>query len=296
MGFSAQVRCNCYRDGKTKPFPMPELESHFLYSPCHPYWEMIGNEVAYELFENWFWHEVCEHSGMGHYQEISNWPEYRAFRQGLETTGWQHFPMLHRYLPETCDGSMPVDAVGKAIEELAHFREIAVFGTNFCLVDEETGNVVYQSNASQNSVIVWASNIGIEICLDNEGYFIIQRHVRRDSAAQQTDSSPHVFFRAKRFEQRLLQPELTESQLDGQVEYFNPDTEERFRCNIPVGGSPIYQRDEMKRYQQGIRFEHPRLLHVEERKIGAEQFNKVIQGLVAICEIAIAFGNPVCWC
>lgn len=61
MGLDAFVRCNCYREGKTKPLPFPEAR---LYIDEDGYWDLHEEGLSEEEAEEWYqrlleWEREC---------------------------------------------------------------------------------------------------------------------------------------------------------------------------------------------------------------------------------------------
>src|SRR5512145_1931700 len=108
MGLDAFVQCNCYQQGKTKPFPRPDLEKYLIFDADGQLMLDLDDEheEAHHLFYEWQ-EDACEHSGMKVvFERISNWSGYRAFQEALSKLGWHHFPVLEAELPALNGGAM----------------------------------------------------------------------------------------------------------------------------------------------------------------------------------------------
>jgi hypothetical protein len=100
MGLDAHVRCNCAKEGKTKPFPFP---GRLRFDECgEPFLaDSTGNESQdlEELlrFDEWQWHQGCEHRGFLAEVRIGNISYVGAIRAWIrseETLTGQRFPVL----------------------------------------------------------------------------------------------------------------------------------------------------------------------------------------------------------
>jgi hypothetical protein len=274
MGLDAFVQCNCYQQGKTKPFPRPDLEKYVRMGDDGTLildLDYDDHEEAHQMFEAWQ-ADACEHSGMKVvFERISNWSGYRAFQEALSKIGWQNFPTLEEELPSLNGGAMPVAASVKALEELALFKEKIRQQTNTFLVNTETGSVVFEHIAVYYGIFMWAGDEKLNFGFNRTGFFIAEQHP--DSAVR----NGRILFQAQHLEQRLLLPDE-----NGQrVEYYSADTEDRFVCrSITAGTAENY----------------PRLLHIEERRLSADDFEYILEPLEIVCKASISTGNPVMWC
>ena len=100
-----------------------------------------------------------------------------------------------------------------------------------------------------------------------------------------------------RFEQRLLEPELTEAFEHGRVEYTDLQTGYKVVCTVTVGAREGPWPDGRMQNEQGkVRREYPRYMHIEERKLTANHFSYAIEPLIEIFKASVETGNPVRWC
>lgn len=175
MGLDAHVSCNCYKEGKTSPFPLPELEQYFglfdegweLKMPNRDYSIEIDLEV-----DRWMRDDACQHEDMQIATEgLSNWSGYRAFQQALSEIGWHHFPTLKAELPERNGGYMIAESSAKALKELDYFQHEARFGTKFSLFDTETGEVIHDYVKGYRGIFILDSKLGLDIGVDPDGFF-----------------------------------------------------------------------------------------------------------------------------
>lgn len=274
MGLDAYVQCNCYKEGKAKPFPLPDLEKYLGMDGEGVFTlnlEYEGHEEAHQMFVEWK-ATACEHPNMDYVSErISNWSGYRAFQEALAELGWRHFPALEAELPALNGGSMSAQSAARALQELALFKEMIRQKTNIFLVNTETGEAIFEYIATYFGIFMWAGDEKLNFGFDKHGFFIAGQHP--DSAVR----PGQIFFQAMRLEQRLIDAD----EQGRRVEYFNADTEERFICRSVAAGTPDA---------------YPRLLHVEERRLSADNFDYILKALTAVCQASVATGNPVVWC
>lgn len=152
MGLDAFVNCNCYKEGKTKPFPVPELEQFFYvdeeqWLDFHLDFDTYA-DVIYEIdtleyqeydaitFKVEAWQvDACQHRNLRLADiRIANWFGIQGFRQTLHEMGSLSFPTLAE-LPKFNGGFMTSQKAILALHELSIFRD---------LVDSETWVQTYQ--------------------------------------------------------------------------------------------------------------------------------------------------------
>jgi hypothetical protein len=282
MVLDAIVECNCYRMGKTKPFPLPELEPLFGQDEDGylglklPY---QGNEDVYERIGQWK-ENACEHPGMEYLSEhLSNWSGYRAFQEALGQVGWQHFPTLEAELPAANGGYMPSESAALVLKELIYFREASSSISNAYLIDTLKDERLHEYIASYGGLFLFAKPVSMG--LDKNGFFLLERDENSSDL-----TAGKVVFRSKRFEQRIL--ERGEQDEPRKVEFFDGINESRFITEIPLS---IHRQIEGKFY-----VEYPQLLHVEVQAKGEGEFSYIVEPLMRLCEASIETGNPVLWC
>lgn len=288
MGLNALVRCNCWKEGRIAPPPVP---LDLIYEDQAGYLDLRlpydGNEETYLAFDTWK-ATCCEHEEMDYASvRVSNWGGYRSFQQALAKAGWEHFSTLKAELPSANGGQMPPQAAAKALEELRYFREHADLGENTFLVNRETGEVIGKHIAAYDGVFTWSGKGRVNLGVDEHGFFIIDTSVE----------PPREVFRSLRFEQRLLESELTESHRGGAVEYIDLDSGQRCVYRAAVAGKEIPWPDGRTTNHHGqVRHEYPHLLHVERRRVTADDFAYILEPLTEIFQASVAIGNPVIWC
>lgn len=288
MGLDAFVRCNCWEEGRTTPPPVPVdfiyLDEEGYLSLNLPYRD---NEEQHHAFDYWR-ARCCEHDNMEYVSvHVSNWGGYRSFQQALGKAGWEHFPTLRAELPNANGGQLLPASAARALQELRYFQERADLGSNTFLIDTETGEDLHEHIESYQGVFTWSGQAKVDLGVDERGFFIIA-----------TGTEPHhEEFRSVRFEQRLLEPELTESYRGGQVAYIDLNSGRRFVCKAAVSGKDIPWPDGRMQNDRGqVRRQYPRFLHVERRKIAADDFVYILEPLTQVFQAAVTVGNPVQWC
>lgn len=274
MGLDGAVHCNCYEKGRTKPLPfspeLVELNAEGYFELTVP--DDTGKNLVRQLRE---WeNECCLHPNRYRVMtQVSNWWGYRHFLESVEKIGWDRFPVLYEYLPNGNTGTLPAQHAPQALVEIELFREIAFFGIHHLLVKSDTGEKLYEMPGT----FIWSKDVSIGY--DENGVYFLNG---------ETDAE---VFRAKRLEQRILyetMPMDENERSEIAVEFYDPDTEARFRCMTTISGAATVSDGEMK-------FDNPRLLHVEARPHTAADFEYILHPLKLLCEAAVETGNPVVW-
>ena len=308
MGLDAFVYCNCLKEGKTKPYMLPfgwrfdEQEGHF--------YPDIDTDDDDEFDDKWqdlqdWAADACDHADMIHtFERIANWFGYRKFLNALERHGWEHFPALEAELPDGNQGTTSPEAAAEILHELGYFRE-HVASLNYFLVDTLTDEVLHEYNEAYQGIFLYDGRSGVDIGIDPDGLFIMERKRERtfmDDVGDIIKGIPGMperreLFRAQRFEQRLLEPQLTVSHQGGKVEYFNADSEDRFICSAAISGKQIPWPDGSMENDAGqVRLEYPQVMHVEARPVESDHYAYIVEPLISVCEASIETGNPIVWC
>jgi len=287
MGLDASVRCNCFELGLTKP---PPISRDLIYID-EDGWLSVDPAVEENMqivlaFDQWLYSEgACSHNMAYARVRVANWSGYRLFQGALGRAGWEHFPVLREQLPASNGGSMPASLAPSALMELKYFREAADLGSAVFLVDSETGKELRESIESYGGEFLWSGKTGLVIGFDADGLYI-----------RTATDHPAVMFRSKSFEQHLLEPELTDADGSGRVEYLDTETGISYVCTLAIGEDQIPWPDGRMQDDKGrVRLRYPRHMHVEKRKVTADRFEYILQPLTEIFEAAIATGNPVRW-
>ncbi len=287
MGLDGFVICNCYKEGRSAPFPLPELERYFgvdadgYLSLKLPY---EGNEAAFETVYHWR-HDACpDHPDMEAASEgVANWSGYRVFLRALEQMGWHHFPTLKTWLPTANQGTVPAVAAAKALQELRYFNNHASWGSNIFLIDTLTGELLSDYIEAYNGVFAFASSVPtLQSGIDRQGFFIAET-----DGGTLLDSGRR-FFQARRFEQYIV--EASDQGLATRVQYRDLDSERGYESDF--GAVAKLLRDADGRVQ----LDYPRLLHVETRRAQAERFAYIVDPLTRLFRASVDTGNPVVWC
>ncbi len=267
MGLDASVMCNCWKEGKCKPPPVPVQINEDGY--LHP---LVEGSITHRDFGIWE-QSACIHEYM-HYthERISNWGGYGRFIVALEKLGWVYFPTLRAELPSANYGLTHSTAASKCLDELEFFKKMNLGATIF-LVDTETGQEIRSYDPTTQGVYIFNGKAKLDIGFDSRGFFI------RDSVEKRE------MFRSMRFEQRFL--------LKGekrQVEYIALDNQAHFICSNDVQSFIQFAREWKRAY------ETPRYVHVAERRVDARDFAYILEPLTRIFQASVETGNPVRWC
>lgn len=286
MGLEASVMCTCYAEGKTTPCPFPDR--FFINEAGFPDLRPDPDadpERDLEAFVNWLQH-ACAHPGMQAARVyVSNWADYNAFINALETSAPEKFPTLLRELPDDNGGLMPASAAPAALRELAAFERMEEVGSNIFVVDGGTGDKLYAYVPDYGGIFIWDGRHGHNVGVDEDGLFIVD-----------VWELSRVVFRSRRCEQHLHEAHLTESGGDGRVEYIDLDSGRRFECKTAIPGKEIPWPDGRMRNDEGrFRLEYPRLLLVEELALTPAYFENIVAALRRAFEAAQDTGNPVRW-
>ena len=166
MGLDASVMCDCFRSGLTTEPPVPrdwlhvDEEGYLNLKPGH------DSDGAFAEVYDWM-QTCCEHPDMRYASEfIANWAGYRLFQQALAEAGWDKFPVLHGELPEANGGMTGAAGAALALGELALFRSLGEIGSNPCLVDTATGEVIQEHVAGYGGVFILDGDSGLEAGFD----------------------------------------------------------------------------------------------------------------------------------
>ena len=287
MGLEASVMCTCYAEGKAAPFPFPER----LVISADGFPDLLpvpgaDPENDMRLLATWM-ADACEHPGMTIARAyVSNWADYRAFMSALASAGPERFPTLVRELPpEDTIGVMPAETAAKALAELDAFDVLAQVGVNIFVVDADTGDKLYAYVPEYEGIFIWDGRHGHNVGVDAEGLFIVD-----------VWELSRVVFRARRVEQRLLEPAITEATGDGRIEFIDLDSDRRIETKTAIPGREIPWPDGRMRNDEGrFRLDYPRHIAVEERPLAPADFATITAALRKVMQAAVATGNPVRW-
>jgi len=156
MSLDAYVRCNCVRDGKAKPHPLP---SRFTWDESNsPSLTGDPTEEEWDLHQRWL-EESCVHEGylasefLGNITRAKN---VRQFLKGLQGEPGPKFPILLKKV--VYDGTHTGDwipaaetpALLKEVDLVLHSRDILTHGEKeffesmkrLCEASQSTGNPI----------------------------------------------------------------------------------------------------------------------------------------------------------
>ena len=285
MGLDASVLCNCLTLGLTTEPPVPrewlriDEEGYLGLAPEHDSPEADG--AVYDWMRG-----CCGHPDLRYaFEPIANWAGYRLFQQALGGVGWDRFSVLHQELPEANGGRTEATRAAFALGELALFRSLGEIGSNPCLVDTATGEVVQEHVAGYEGVFILDGNSGLEAGFDAHGFFI------------RTGEGKLELFRAARFRQTHLDPDADPYGPEpGRVVYSDLDSSWEFECRFAVPGDTIPWPDGRMQDDRGrCRFRYPATLQVESRAVHSSDFDYILGPLERIFRASVETGNPVRW-
>jgi hypothetical protein len=275
MGLDASVMCNCYRDRRAKPLTIPG--TFIVDEDGFPAIDLPDpdNEAMLDAFDEWL-ATCCEHPNMDFAAVyLANWRGYQSFLEALGQAGWEHFPVLQDELPEANEGQMAAPAAVSALAELDYFKNHVGNLKKTFLVNSETNEPIGAFSTVYNGMIGRDGRTGMTIGFDENGFFISDAwEMHRE------------LFRAKRFEQRVLEPESLDR--PQQFEYVDLDSDRRFVCSTPVR---VFAQGDLNALKQ----EYPRRMHVEQRGIDVDYFSYILEPLTLILRASVETGNPVRW-
>ena len=287
MGLEASVMCTCLAEGKAAPFPQPER----LVMSADGFPDLLpvpdaDPESDMRMLATWM-ADACEHPGMTAARAyVSNWADYRAFLNALDNNSANQFPTLKRALPpEDTVGVMAAAHAPAALAELDRFDALPQVGSNLFVVDADSGDKLYAYVPEYDGIFIWDGRHGHNIGVDADGLFIVDAW---DMA--------RVVFRARRIEQRLLEPAQTEATGDGRIEFVDLDTERRIETRTAIPGKEIPWPDGRMRNDEGrFRLHYPAHISVEERPLTPSDFASITAALRHVLQAAANTGNPVRW-
>ncbi|HET8631303.1 MAG TPA: hypothetical protein VFL91_28110 [Thermomicrobiales bacterium] len=285
MGLDAFVRCNCWKEGRTTPPPVPRELIYEDEEGLELRLPFDGKEEMYFAFDRWML-SCCEHEDMSYARvRVSNWSGYRLFQQALERAGWEHFPTLEAELPNANGGQMSPGSAAKALAELRYFCDQADLGENTFLVDAETGEELRAYVASYAGMFAFAAHY--ELGFDPNGFYVLDESV----------APPKELFRSCRFEQRFLEPLPMDANYGGPVELIDLVMQERAVSPMAITGHEIPWPDgRMENDQGSVRNAYPRFLEVTRRRVTSADYDYILDPLTEIFEASVEIGNPVIWC
>ncbi|MCQ3929242.1 MAG: hypothetical protein DPW16_02190 [Chloroflexi bacterium] len=300
MGYDAFVRCNCWKEGKTKPypfdftfhfdaegFPQIDLPEPSIETEQEEYWQK-ENEL-----ERWL-EDCCEHPRMRVADvRLANITDMIAFKQTLSSIGWENFPVLEEELPVANGGSVSSKVAAQMFLEVISIIKREILGQSIFLIDSDTDRIVQVYFAQRDGIFWHLPKSGVDIGFDELGFFIAERHQYNDPVLDITNQNynvqepRHDLFRAVRLE--IEQKENTT------LRFENLDSHTAYACEIGLGGGYLTYRGQTihEVFKKG---QEKRRLHVETRTITHEDFRETLQALIWLCRASMDTGNPIYWC
>lgn len=267
MGYDAYVRCNCFKEGKTKPF------KYIKYVKDYP--EYLELELPEEIKKNTelankieidFYHwqcSACEHENMEIVSErIANISGMGALRFAIESCGGEkEFPTLATQLPEYNGGFMPVEFNDSFRKELDDFMK-------------KSFTVFYFKNTHDNSWSYmghWATSAGENIdtllCEKDDTKMFIKNDIFR------IEKNGEVIFKSSKFNiERIINRRFIFSDKEQKVE-----TSFIFDLKLFEKGNRQQMYFESEKFHNSIEFE------------GKYQIFKML------LDASDKTGNPICW-
>jgi hypothetical protein len=168
---------------------------------------------------------------------------------------------------------------------LEEFRRVSSVGSNVCLVDSVTGEVIQEHVAAYQGRFILGGRSGLDAGLDSLGFFI------RDN---QTEAE---VFRAIRFRQTILDPESDPYGPEPSLVRFEDlETGRTFEGRIAVSGKAIPWPDgRMQDDQRRYRFDRPARFHVKVRAERSTDYEYILGPLERVFRASVETGNPVRW-
>lgn len=309
MGYDAFVRCNCWEEGKTKPYP---FDFQFEWNE-EGFVQIISPECT-ESFQDERYHEqrhklkewmqnACEHTEMEIIStRIANISGMSAFRFQLDN---ERYPVLSSELPVFNGGYVAPEKVPSLLAEVQEFMTHTELGVVTCLIDSLTYEVIRE--AQPNRIFAFGRDGGIDFGLDKQGFFISVRPLKGDQYAPLLDAmnehyqpSKNELFRSIRFEQRPYnQDDVANQKLDNKP-FIRSNTDDIELIDLDSGKRLVLPRyDGLTTYifLEGGKVQpmHPRFVHVEHRSYGAERFEYITKPLIALCHASLETGNRIQW-
>lgn len=294
MGLDAFVTCNCWRDGKSKPPPVPRerirLDADGWLELDMP--EPIDPELQ-QAFDEWSDDPAaCSHSDMdAAFERISNYGGFRHFEYALHTLGAERFPTLTK-IP--IQGSTQASASAHALEELELFRRICRIPM-WDIVESETGEVAIRDVPPEGRFILRGKKQPYDLWADRYGIFFVPTERLSPGGIDGTQSGPSAqdridaprrgpdaVFASARFEQVGVGGD----KLDPVVQYTDLETGRTITTThaLFVGGEDHHKGRLATR------------CHIVSRPLTAEDFEYILAPLKIVFEASARTGNSVIWC
>ena len=293
MGHDAYVRCNCLKEGRTKPYP---FDYDFSFSE-EGWLDVEGGppprSSRYLAVKTWL-ETACEHPQMRYVDVwLGTTQTVAAFGQLLKDIGIEHFPKLYANLPPVdYDGTMTPEAATQMLEDLSRFGTLESPGTYAVLMDSQTKRKIWDSLSHSGNIFQFGGSSRLMMGVDPDGFFIktVLSEIAIDAmagilvAAARGHLEIKELFRARQFERRVDYD-------TGNVVYIDLDSESRFVCEDE---NNLWQVIDMPGFQRGT-WQSATRLSVERRAMTLDSFRTLLDGLQQVCIASIETGNPVRW-
>jgi hypothetical protein len=265
MGLDAVVPCNCLKEGKAKPPPVPVERVECSYAPVSSQNNILSGwtEDDNNVYE---WQKTaCEHPNMRYVTEwIASWFGYTKFKKALSKMGWVNFPTLFAELPRINSGSTSHWDAVVCLWELKVFEEKASFEAIF-LLDADTDTEIYSYISPYQGVFIMDTTRDYDYGIDREGFFVFDRR------------NSKYLFRSTQFSQYKGE--------NDQTRFLDVLTGTEFKSTSTIHDSSLSLKEPTV----------PQHLRVETRQVGAEYFRYILQPLTNVFQASIEMHNPVCW-
>jgi hypothetical protein len=279
-GLSAYIPCRCYHNGRSKPFPFPELEQHFRFNTEISIWyldipDTPANEEIEEQIDEWL-ADACDHENMYYFSEgLASWSGLTRFEWLLKEIGPEHCPIFLQELTniDNTKSTSPT-AAAQMLQELAYVEQLESVGSAPVLVNAETGNFVLETIGSVT--LHYGSYKGnraiadqIRLSIDNMGFCLENGWTHEE------------IFRSMAFEIRLV---------DGHTEYHALDSQQKFIHYSDPRYAEIFLENNMTptgRTQVSF--------HVEIQPVLIAWFQGTIDLFKQVLQASIDIDMPIAW-
>ena len=281
MGLNAAVMCRCLQDG----LPVPERYGMVVVDPDGypvPAPAYRGNEALHDDFDRWV-STCCPHPGMEAVsRQIGNWSGVRRFRQVLlDNDEGGRFGTLLKELPNANGGLTSGAAASRMHAELRRFQGADDLGLECALVDPERDEVLWRCSPRDRSDWIFSGTEGIRLGIDGDGFYV-------------RSSDGTVLFRSRAFSQHVVARSVPDEA--SRVRFRDAGSGAEFVCGSTIHSRQIPWDDGSMRNADGrFRYIVPEELRFEHRPVAAADYGFHVESLLAVCEGAIATGNPIRW-
>lgn len=264
MGYDAHIRCNCFKNGKTKPFKYIQYlvdtpEGFELTIPQSIQGTHLQETIETE-FDEWECF-ACEHEYQEYYSErICNVSGMWHFRSTLELlNGKETLPTLYECLPKSNDGFLPFEKnedFKKDLLKMKHMGRIRTLAL-YAKINDEDEYIWHTVNGDSESFFLHPK---VEMGLNENSFFI--------------KANESIAFESKKF---------SIEKIEGNYLFFDEATKTAYSCLA-------FFNDDLFKSQNFIK------MYVEEHLIDInEAHGYIIDTLLTLVEKSNEVGNPICW-